>query len=70
MDYYNLGYRESCRRFDYCLLRAYQLHTKERPLVDFANHVSTIEACINRTLEMKCQLYKTDITRILKVILQ
>lgn len=35
MDYYSLGYRESCRRFDYCFLKALQLNPRPRPEVNF-----------------------------------
>lgn len=68
MDYYSISYRESCRRFVYCLERSLMLCKKERKWVEFDNVINLIEFIIHRKFKNYTG-YKNNKEKMLKVIL-
>lgn len=68
MDYYSLSYTESCRRLDYCILKALQLNSKPRPnLPDFQPVISCINTVFRKIIKIQA---KPDCEKIIRIILK
>jgi hypothetical protein len=68
MDYYSISFRESCRRFCFCLERAMMMYPRERTWVDFDELIALIENVISKKFKLYCG-YKNSLEKTLKVIL-
>lgn len=70
MDAYPLGYQESCRRLEYCIIRSYQIYPKERPKIDVQKLITFLILVIKKGLQYK-MIYdpKEELLKFIKVLL-
>jgi hypothetical protein len=69
MDYYSIGYGESCRRLDYVIEKTRYLNAKEHPDID-TKSISELIKLIETIIEKKFRYYqyKTNLHKIIRII--